>query len=335
MNTLVLSERDVREMLPMRDCIEVTAKALSASSAGDVALPLRTKMMLPEGAGLLGMMPAWLGEPRCFGIKVVSVMPGNHGSAYDAHQGAVLLFEPEHGCLVAVMDASSITALRTAAASAVATRALALEGAGDLAILGSGVQARSHLEAMAAVRKLRRVRIHSRNAERARVLAERESKRIGIEIEVSPTAHAAVEGADIVCTTTSSKTPVLLGAWLSPGTHVNAVGACLPTARELDTEAVLRSRLFTDRRESALHEAGDFIIAKDEGAVTDEHIVAEVGEVLLGRRPGRTSAADITLFESLGIGVEDLAVAHHLLRESGRVGRGMTVEWGGLRDGIA
>jgi ornithine cyclodeaminase len=274
-------------------------------------------------------MPAYLGEPSCVGLKAITVFPANHGTELDAHQGAVLLFEAERGCLVAVLDATSITRIRTAAVSGVATRELARDDAGDLALLGTGVQASSHLEAMACVRRLRRVRAWSQRPERARAFAEREGKRHGLTVEAVATAEEAVRGADLVCTTTSAKEPVLRGEWLAPGAHVNAVGACLKANRELDTAAVVRSRLWVDRRESAFAEAGDILFPMQEGAITEAHVVGELGEVLLSRAPGRASPQDVTLFKSLGIAVEDLAAAHHVLTRARATSRGVTVELGG------
>jgi ornithine cyclodeaminase len=267
------------------------------------------------------------------GIKVVSVMPGNHGTEYDSHQGAVMVFETEYGRLLAMVDASEITAIRTAAVSGVATRLLAREDAGDLAILGSGVQAHTHLEAMMVARDLKRVRVWSRNEDNARRFAERESERHGLTVEVMPMAQAAVEGADIICTTTSSREPILMGDWLSPGTHINAVGSSVAFARELDTAAVVRSRLFIDRRESTVNEAGDFLFPKQEGAVDDNHIQGEIGEILLGQNTGRTTSEEITLFKSLGLAVEDLAAADYIYRQALEKGLGTAVEFGETRHG--
>jgi ornithine cyclodeaminase len=238
----------------------------------------------------------------------------------------VLLFEAEHGSLVAIMDAASITAIRTAAVSGLATRLLAREGAADVALLGSGVQARTHLEAMRAVRPVRRVRVWSRNDGAVRAFAERESRRHDIEIEPTRGAREAVHGADIVCTVTASREPVLAGAWLAEGAHVNAVGASLPFARELDTAAVARGRLYVDRRESALNEAGDFLIAKGEGAIGDDHVVGELGEVLLGRVAGRRTGTEVTIFKSLGLAVEDVAAAGFLYERARAERRGSRVE---------
>jgi ornithine cyclodeaminase len=266
------------------------------------------------------------------GLKAVSVMPKNHGTEYDSHQGVVLLFEIEHGSLLAVIDASSITAIRTAAVSAAATDLLARADSSDLAILGSGVQARTHLEAMHAVRRLRRVRVWSRDHAHARDFAERESPRFACSVEPVAEARAAVEDAAIICTTTASREPVLQGDWIAPGAHVNAAGASIAAARELDTRAVQRARLYVDRRESALNEAGDFLIPRAEGAIGDDHIAGEIGEVLLGLVPGRRSADEITLFKSLGLAVEDLAAAHHVYTMALQSGAGTAIELGGRRD---
>jgi ornithine cyclodeaminase len=222
----------------------------------------------------------------------------------------VLLFEVERGQLVAIMDATAITAIRTAAVSGVATRALAREDAEDLAILGAGAQALTHLEAMCLARPIRRVRVWSRSSERARRFVIQALDLCDIPVDAAGSPSEAVAGASIVCTVTAAREPVLLGEWLEQGTHVNAVGASLPTARELDSEAVRRSRLYVDRRESALNEAGDFLIPKREGRITDGHIVGELGDLLLGRIPGRRSPDEITVFKSLGLAVEDVAAAH-------------------------
>jgi ornithine cyclodeaminase len=208
---------------------------------------------------------------------------------------------------LAIVDASEITAIRTAATSAVATKLLAREGASDLAILGSGVQARTHLEAMLLARRIQRVRLWSPNPDHARRFAERETQRHGIKVEAKGTAKEAVAEADIICTTTAAREPVLMGKWIAPGAHVNAVGSSVPFTRELDTAAVVKARLFVDRRESTVNEAGDFLFPKKEGAIGDDHIQGEIGEILLGQVVGRASAAEITLFKSLGLAVEDLA----------------------------
>jgi ornithine cyclodeaminase/alanine dehydrogenase-like protein (mu-crystallin family) len=329
MKVLIVNEPGVHELLPMADCIPLMRDALTSLSKGDVVLPLRSLVRLPDGSGLLGLMPGYLGDPQAFGLKVVSVMPGNHGTPYDSHQGVVMLFGVRHGEPLAILDASAITAIRTAAASAAATQALARADAGDLALIGSGTQARTHLEAMQCARPLRRVRVWSRNRANAEKFAREEGAKRGLAIEVSPDARAAVEGADLVCTTTSARTPVLEGAWLAPGAHVNAAGACFKDTRELDTAAVVRARLFTDCRESCVNEAGDFLLPRAEGAIGDAHLLGEIGEVFLGRIEGRVSPDDITIYESLGVAVEDLASAHAIHRRALATGQGTWLEWGG------
>ena len=332
MSTLIIDHEQVRRLLPMAECIEVVAAALEALADGEALQPLRSCTWLPDRTGLLGVMPGHLGRPSVLGIKVVTVFPGNHGTELDAHQGAVMIFSPGNGRLLAIMDASEITAIRTAAASAVATRALARQQAKTLAILGTGVQGASHLEAMALVRQLDDVRIWSRRPERARCFAERAAAQYDARVETASSAEEAVRGADIICTTTASETPIVRGGWLAPGAHVNAVGACLPRMRELDTDAVKRARVIVDRRESALHEAGDLIIPIAEGAITEDHIAGELGEVLIGRVRGRTAPDQVTVFESLGLAVEDLAAAHAIYEKARHATKaGLAVELGGQR----
>jgi ornithine cyclodeaminase len=321
---LVLSHADVHRLLTMPACIEIMADVLGQTSRGGAVLPLRSSVWMPDRTGMLGLMPGFLDAPTSFGLKVVSIFPGNHGTTYDSHQGVVLLFDTAHGTPLALLDASSITAIRTAAVSAVATRALARDDAGDLAILGAGVQATTHLAAMRAVRSIRRVRVWSRN----RAHAQRFADGTSITVEVMASARAAVEGADLICTTTAAREPIVEGAWLAPGAHINAVGACFAAARELDTAAVACARLIVDRRESALAESGDFLIAKAEGAFGDEHIAGELGDVLLGRVAGRQAPDQVTLFDSLGIAVEDLAAAHYVYAQALEHGGGVSVPLG-------
>ena len=331
MNVLMITQSEMPALLPMRECIDVVARVLETVARGEAVLPLRQQVVLPDGSGRLVQMPAFAASPPALGVKVITVFPGNEGTDVDSHQGAVLLFDPADGRLLAVMDASSITAIRTAAASAVATRLLAREDAAELAILGSGVQARTHVEAMLCVRPIRRVRVWSRTPAHARAFAREAEARHGIPVEPVSGARDAVAGADVVCTVTSAREPILRGEWVPPGAHVNAVGSSTRDHRELDAEAVRRSRLYVDRRESALAEAGDFLLARAEGAVDDGHIVGEIGDIIAGGLEGRRSAGEITLFKSVGIAVEDLAAAHHVY-ESAIAGGGVTVlDLGGSR----
>jgi alanine dehydrogenase len=328
---LIVDQRQVENMLTMPECIEAMEGALEALARGQATLPLRSILWLPDRSGALGLMPAHLASTASLGVKAVTFFPKNEGTERDSHQGAVLLFDAENGSLEAVIDATSITAIRTAAVSGVATRLLAREDASDLALVGSGVQARTHLAAMLAVRRIRRVRVVSQDAGRAARFAERESRRHGITVEPIENVREAIEGADVVCCTTSSRIPVVHGAWLSEGAHVNAVGSSVPAARELDTDAVVRSRLYVDRRESAIHEAGDFVIPREEGAIGEDHIVAEIGEVILGTRPARGSTAEITLFKSVGLAVEDVAAARAIFQKAQTRPDLLRIDLGGFR----
>jgi ornithine cyclodeaminase len=322
MKVLIVNSAEVTRLLPMDECIDVMADALSALARGEAIVPLRPILWLPEKVGALGMMPSYLASADALGLKVVTVFQGNHGTKYDSHQGAVLLFESKHGQLLSIMDATSITGIRTAAVSGVATRLLARADAKSVAILGSGVQARTHLAAMLHSRSIETVRVWSRDGEHARRFADRESKRHRIAVSAASSVQEAVQEADIICTTTSSRDSILEGRWISPGTHINAVGSSVPFA----------ARLYVDRRESALNEAGDFLLARKEGAVDDAHIVGEIGELLLEQIDGRRSPGEITLFKSLGLAVEDLAAANHIYRKAIESNSGVSVELGGDRD---
>jgi ornithine cyclodeaminase len=324
--TLVLGEHDVARLLPMDECVEVMAEALAALERGEMHQPLRFVVRPPDAAGLLGLMPAHRsGASAAFGLKAVCVMPGNPDRGLDAHQGVVILSDGETGEVRAVVNASAITGIRTAAVSGVATRLLAREDARELAVLGAGVQARSHLEAMAVVGAFERARIWSRTPAHAEALAA-EPGELPFPVEAAASAEEALAGADVVCTTTSAPEPILRRAWLRAGAHVNAVGSSIPTTRELDTETMAAASLFVDRRESTLNEAGDFLFPQREGAIGPDHIRAELGELLVGSAAGRTSSEELTVFKSLGLAVQDLAAAEHLYRRAREEGAGQEVE---------
>jgi len=317
MKILILDSEQIRELLPMRDCIELMADALSSLARGEVFQPLRTIIRPPEARGLLGLMPAYrTGDHGAFGMKAICVFPGNPAIGKDAHQGAVMLFSRETGEMIALMNASEITAIRTAAVSAVATRLLAREDAQTLAIIGAGVQARTHLEALDAVRSIRQARVACRNIERAQELVREMQPRFSFPIEAVKTNEEAVRGADLIVTATSSQEPVLYKDWISPGAHVNAIGTHSPNSREIDSATMAAARIFVDRRESALNEAGDYLLAAKEGLINADSIVAEVGELLIGTKEGRNSVDEITLFKSLGLAIEDVASAEYLYQKA-------------------
>ena len=327
MKVLMVNHREVQQWLSMSECVEAMADVFKMLNRGNAVNPLRNLMWLPDKSGLIGMMPAFLADAQVMGLKAISVFPGNHATDYDSHQGTVMLFETQNGRLLAMMDAGKITAIRTAAVSGVATRLLAIPDAENLAIFGSGVQAATHLEAMRVVRKIKHVRVWSRNFNHAKKFVKRESARLSLSIEAVASAERAVDGAHIICTATSSTDPVLQGNWIAAGAHINAVGSSVPFARELDTAAVVKSKLFVDRRESTLNEAGDFLVPKKEGAIDDAHVLGEIGDILLAKIKGRASKEDITLFKSLGLAVEDVAAAHHIYQKLSQQGGGRWVEF--------
>jgi ornithine cyclodeaminase/alanine dehydrogenase-like protein (mu-crystallin family) len=317
MKILILDSRKIKELLPMPDCIELMADALSALARDEVFQPLRTIIRPPHARGLLGLMSAYRGgEHGAFGLKAICVFPGNPLQGKDAHQGTVTLFSRETGELLALMNASEITAIRTAAVSAVATRLLAREDARQLGIIGAGVQARTHLKALACVRTISRARVAARNLEHARQLARELQPDSPFPIDPVETNKEAVRDADLIITATSSLEPVIKTDWISPGAHINAIGTHSPGSREIDTATMAVARIFVDRRESALNESGDYLIAATEGAIGPESIVGEIGELLLGTKRGRTSDSEITLFKSLGLAIEDVACAEYLYRNA-------------------
>jgi ornithine cyclodeaminase len=332
LKTLFLGAEAVSELLGMRECIGVMERCFRAMARGEAGFPPRFAMPHPP-KGALGMMPGYLRYEGVLGLKATSVFPGNAGTRYESHQGAVLLFEEEHGSLVAAVDAGAVTRIRTGGASAVATRALARRGSASLSVLGSGTQAMSHLDAMAeAIPGLSTVRVWSRTPSNAERFALHARGR-GLDARAFERAEDAVRGADVVCTVTGSASPVLMGRWLGPGAHVNAVGASRPPARELDSDAVKLSRLYVDSRASAQLEADDYLVPLREGAIGEGHIVGEIGEVLEGTAPGRASDSDVTLFKSVGLAVEDLAAAAFVYRRAVERGTGASLEFGSERDG--
>lgn len=325
---IVLSDSDVAALLPMREAIEVVEKAMIAVSAGKANLPLRSITEV-GGPNRMGIMPGALSEPACHGVKLVSLFPGNPEAGYSSHQGAMVLFESEHGSAVCMMNAGLLTAIRTAAASAVATRSLAREDASVLTVIGTGEQARHHIDAMLAVRPVQVLRIAGRRSERAYALAAYAAERYPhMSISAGTDIRAAVVGSDIVCTLTSSAEPVLLGEWITPGTHLNVAGASIPSKREIDEELVARAALFVDYRPSTFAQAGEVIGAIETGRIGREHVRGEIGEVLAGTVSGRSGQDQITLYRSLGIAAQDLACAEHCRSQAIAMKAGVIVDLG-------
>ena len=318
---IVLTEHEVRALLDMESCIEAMSEVLASLARGELYQPLRSVARPPEATGFIGLMPAHRGGAApAYALKEIVVTPDNPTRGLDAHQGAVILHDGETGQLVAVMNASPVTEIRTAAVSAVATRALARDGVERVAILGAGVQARAHVDAMRAILDDPEIRVWSRRLEAAEELAGT------VGAITAPSADAALFGAEVVCTTTSAKEPIVERRWLARGAHVNAVGA-FGANRELDTETVASAALFVDRRESAINEMGDYGLAAAEGAIGPDHIKAELGDVLAGISPGRESDDELTVFKSYGIGVEDLAAAELVVGRARERGVGVEVDF--------
>jgi len=301
MSVRILDETDVRRLLPMGECIDVMTDVLAGLARDELYNPLRFVVRPPDEPSLMGLMPAHRrGDAPLWSLKALTIVPGNSARGLDSHQGFVALFDGVTGEPRALLNAGGITAIRTAAVSGVATRLLARQGARTLAILGTGTQGRSHLEAMNAVRTFERV------------VAWSASGRSLDGAESAASAEEAVREADVICTVTASAEPVLERGWLKPGVHINAVGSSIPTTRELDTATMAAAALFVDRRESTVNESGDYLFPLREGALDESHIRAELGEVLIGTAAGRTSDDEITVFKSLGLAVEDLAAAEHV-----------------------
>ncbi len=316
---LVASATDVVRLLSTSRAIEAMYAAFRAWGGGTVEQPLR--QVLPAPTGAFFVMPATVGSVA--GVKAITYLPGNARGPLPVIQGLVTLFDMESGRPLAIIDAASLTAIRTAAASGLATRHMARDDAHVLAILGAGVQAHTHLSAMRDVRDVREIRVWSRTGERARAFALDVERVHHLSVRVCDSAKAAVAGADIVCCVTSSHTPVLASADLADGAHVNAVGAHTPTTRELDSATIARSRLIVDSRVSAMAEGGELLLAIADGTVTAAHLAGELTDVVLGRVAGRTSAHELTIFKSLGIAIEDVSAAAAVL-EAARVDPGAT-----------
>ncbi|MGE0462314.1 MAG: ornithine cyclodeaminase family protein [Vicinamibacterales bacterium] len=319
----LLNEAQIKALVPMDDLIQAMEDALARFSAGDVLQPVRTVLSVGPTKAFFGVMPAYTPQPARLGAKLVTVFNQNESRGLPSHLATILLLDPDTGALIALLDGRYITEARTAAVSAVSARHLARTNAATLAIIGSGVQARSHLEALKEVRTLDEARVWSpRPASRARFVGEMAAHLPG-RLRAVDRAEDAVRGADIVVLVTSSPAPVIEDAWVSPGTHVISVGACRPDQREMDPALVARARLYVDSRAAALVESGDVVMGMREGRFTEAHIAGELGQVVLRRAPGRAGDGDVTVFKSLGMAVEDVVAADLALRKAIETGGGV------------
>jgi ornithine cyclodeaminase/alanine dehydrogenase-like protein (mu-crystallin family) len=311
---MMIDQHEVRARLTYEVCIPIVRQAMIAFSAGETRQLLRQIIPLADGR-MFGTMAGALGDRAAFGAKLISVFPDNFAKGVQSHQGIVLLFDPETGAPVCVAHAGEVTAIRTAAASAVATDALARPDAHRLAILGYGEQAETHLRALRHVRPISSVTVWGRSPDRAQAFADHMAKETGLPVVAAPDAQAAVSEADIICTVSGAAEPILRGAWVRPGTHVNLVGSGRAGPTEVDNDLVVRARFIADSREGVLAQGAEFLYAKQAGLIGDEHIVAEIGEVLSGKVEGRQSADQITAYKSLGHIVQDLASVQALMAE--------------------
>jgi alanine dehydrogenase len=315
-----LSEADVRAVLSMAGLIDAMEAALAAFSAGSVNQPVRTVIEAP--GGFFASMPAYLGSTPAMGAKLVTVFHDNASKGLPTHLATIVLLDPLSGDLLAILDGRFITEARTAAVSAVAARYLAREDVGPLAIIGSGVQARSHLEALSLVRKFTDVRCWSPTAAHAASFVSESTK---YPVRAMESAEMATRGADVVVLVTASPTPVIVDSWVKPGACVISVGACRPNQREMDPELVARARLVVDSRAAALQESGDVVQGISEGRFGESHIAAELGQVVADRKLGRRDASEITIFKSLGMAVEDVAAADLAYRRATQLARGAAI----------
>jgi alanine dehydrogenase len=318
----LLTEQHVHALLPMPDLIAAMESALAKFSAREVLQPVRSVLTVGPTKAYFGLMPAYVPSPASLGAKLVTVFADNHKRDLPSHLATILLLDPETGALQALMDGRYITEARTAAVSAVATRFLATAEAATLAIIGSGVQARSHLEAYQLVRQLKQVRIWSPQARSREQFVEDMSGRVSVPIVAAASAEAAVSGADLIVLVTASPTPVIEDAWVSKGAHVVCVGACRPNQQEMPPALVARSRLYVDSKAAAIVESGDIVMNIAAGLFDESHIRGEIGELVLGRIDGRSSADDITVFKSLGMAVEDVVAADLVFRRAAESGAG-------------
>ncbi len=322
----ILTGSDIARLLPHSRCIGAMREVMRLTSERQVVLPLRQFMNVPGTAGKLGLMPGYLAQPAAFGVKVVSKFPRPPGSQHGSHVGAVLLFDAQEGLPLALLDGGMLTAIRTASTTAMATDTLARADARSLLLIGCGEEAEHHLAALREVRAFERLQVWGRDGGRATAFAARMSQLHGRRVEAVSSLEAAVPAADVICTVTSATTPVLRGQWLVPGQHVNLVGSAIATTAEADGEVVRRSRFFVDYREAAMAAAGELLEAIRSGIVDQSHVRGEIGEVLLGRVPGREAPGDITLYKSLGVTSQDLAAAHLVHAAALEQGVGLDVE---------
>lgn len=323
---LVLSEKQVQSLIDVDELIPVLEQAHVQYSTGKAVMPVRLVVPLPQIGGRITSMPGFLSDDKALAMKIITYFQENPKQNLPAILGTILLFSAETGRLIAIMDGSYITAIRTACASAMATKALANPQTPVLGMLGAGVQARPHIEALTRVRRLQRIKIYSPTGASAAAIKKDMEPTVKIAIDIARNAEEALRDADLVVTATTAKEPIVKPEWLKPGAHINAVGSHRPDMREIDGATLARSKIVVDSREAIMAECGDILLALKEKSIGENAIHAEIGEVLAGRKPGRSSAAEITLYKSVGIAIQDVATANLVYRKALEKGIGTTVD---------
>lgn len=313
---LVLSEKEIQKLLDVEELIQALEQAHIQFSAGKAVMPVRQVIPLPQIKGRITSMPAYLSEDKALGMKVVTYFQENPKQDLPAILATISLYSTETGKIVAIMDGSYITAIRTASASAMATKVLANPETSVLGILGAGVQARTHIQALCKIRRIGKIKIYSPSGKSGLRVKEELEMEVGVKIEAVGNAEEAVREADLLVTVTTAKEPILKAEWLKPGAHINAVGSHRPDLREIDGATMKRARVFVDSREAIMAECGDVLLAVKEGAISGNHISAEIGEVLAGKKAGRSSAGEITLYKSVGIAIQDVAAAQLIYQKA-------------------
>lgn len=323
---LVLSEKEVRRLLDIEELIRALEQAHVQYSTGKAVMPVRQVVPLSEIKGRITTMPAYLREANALGMKVVTYFQENPRQGLPAILGTIHLYSTDTGKLMAVMDGTYITAIRTACVSAMATKVLANPHTPVMGILGAGVQAKAHIRALCKVRQVSRIKIYSPSGKSAQRLKEELEPAVGVTIDPALTAEKAVRDSDLLVTATTAKEPILSADWLKSGVHINAVGSHRPDQREIDGATLKRAKVVVDSREAIMAECGDVLLAIREGAITESHIHAEIGEVVTGKKPGRTSAAEFTLYKSVGIAIQDVAAAHLVYERARKEKAGVEAE---------
>ena len=323
---LVLSEQQVQDLIDIDELIDALAQAHIQYSTGKAVMPVRLVAPLPQIRGRITSMPGFLTDDKALGMKVVTYFQDNLRNSLPAILATIMLFSAETGKIIATMDGSYITAIRTACASALATQALANPQTPVLGILGAGVQARAHIQALTRVRKVEKIKLYSPSGTSATAVKQEMEPQVKCAVDAADSAESTVRDADLLVTATTAKEPIVKAEWLKPGVHINAVGSHRPDFREIDGATLARAKIVVDSREAVMAECGDILLALNEKTIAEDALHAEIGEVLAGTRPGRNNTGEMTLYKSVGIAIQDVAAAHLVYRKALERGIGAIVE---------